>query len=47
MLAANIWHWWLGVVLFGGAVLAVLSLIGGYLKSVTAKKYPPRHSQSD
>lgn len=47
MLAANIWHWWLGVVLFGVAVLAVVGLVGGYLKSVTAQKYPPRRSRRD
>ncbi len=40
MLAANIWHWWIGLVLLGVSGLAVIGLIGGYLKSVTALKHP-------
>lgn len=47
MLAANIWHWWIGVVLLGVSVLAVIALIGGYLKSVTALKYPTRRNRDD
>lgn len=42
MLAANIWHWWVGILLLGVSVLAVVGLVGGYLKSVTAKRYPGR-----
>jgi hypothetical protein len=40
MLAANIWHWWIGLImaLAGGA--AVLGLVAGYLKQVTAQRYP-------
>jgi uncharacterized membrane protein len=41
MLAANIWHWWIGVLLLAVCVLAVVVLIGGYLKSVTAPQRPP------
>jgi formate-dependent nitrite reductase membrane component NrfD len=40
MLAPNIWHWWIGVVLALAGVGAVLSLVVGYLKSVTAMKHP-------
>lgn len=40
MLAANIWHWWIGIVMLGVGVLATLGLVGGYLKSVTSQKYP-------
>ena len=40
MLAAEIWHWWIGVVLTGGVVLAVVGLLGGYLKSVSSQRYP-------
>ena len=40
LLAANIWHWWIGVVLFVVGVVASVALIGGYLKSVSAQKYP-------
>lgn len=47
MLAANIWHWWIGVVLLGVSVLTVFGLIGGYLKSVTAQKYPTRRHRDE
>lgn len=40
MLAANVWHWWIGVALTGVGVLATLALVGGYLKSVSAQRYP-------
>jgi len=45
MLAAEIWHWWIGVVLVGVGILATVSLIVGYLKNVTAKQYPNRRQQ--
>jgi len=38
--AAKPWHFWVGVALFGGAVLAVLATIVGYLVRVTSSKYP-------
>ena len=38
--AAKPWHFWVGVTLFGGAVLAVLATIVGYLVRVTSSKYP-------
>jgi hypothetical protein len=41
MLAANIWHWWIGVALTAVGVLAVAGLAVQYLKSITAPKYPP------
>jgi len=47
MLAANIWYWWLGVILTGVGVLAVLGLIVGYLKNVTALRYPGRDHEED
>ena len=40
MLAAEIWHWWIGVTLTVVGVLASVGLIGGYLKSVSAQKHP-------
>ncbi|MFN3256019.1 MAG: hypothetical protein ACE37B_10000 [Ilumatobacter sp.] len=40
MLAAEIWHWWIGVALTGVAVLASLSLVGAYLKSVASQRHP-------
>lgn len=49
MLAAEVWHWWIGVVFLGVGVLMSVSLIGGYMKSVTSQKYPggKRGRQSD
>jgi hypothetical protein len=48
MLAAYIWHWWIGLVMLLTAGGAVLGLIVGYLKQVTAQRYPGgkrRHEQ--
>jgi len=45
MLAANVWHWWIGIVLFVVAVASVLGLAVQYLFKVTATKYPGRHQQ--
>lgn len=45
MLAAEIWYWWIAVVLVAVGVLTVLGLIIGYLKTVTAAKYPNRKQQ--
>jgi hypothetical protein len=42
LLAANVWHWWLGVVLTIVSVLAVVAVVAAYVKKVTAMKYPPK-----
>jgi hypothetical protein len=47
MLAANIWHWWIGVVLTVVGVLTVLMLVVGYLKQVTAQRYPSRRQREE
>ena len=47
MLAAEIWHWWIGVVLVAVSILAVLGLVAQYLKNVTAKQYPNRRQRRD
>jgi hypothetical protein len=47
MLAANIWHWWIGVVLTAVAVITVVMLAVGYLKQVTATRYPDRRQRQD
>ena len=47
MFAAEIWYWWIGIVLTGVGVLSVLGLIVGYLKNVTAPRYPNRRQRSD
>jgi hypothetical protein len=47
MLAAEIWHWWIGVVLVAVGILSVLGLVAQYLKNVTAKQYPNRRQRGD
>jgi len=47
MIAANIWHWWIGVLLTLVAVAAVFGLVFGYLKKVTALQYPPKRNRED
>lgn len=37
---AVIFHWWLGLLLLLGGLAATVGLIGAYLKTVTAAKYP-------
>ena len=40
MLAAYIWHWWIGLAMLIAGGAATLSLIAGYLRQVTAQRYP-------
>lgn len=40
LLAGVVWHWWIAPVLVGGALLAALATVLGYLKQVTYKRYP-------
>ena len=40
MLAANIWHWWIGVIMAVAGFVAVIALTIGYLKNVTHQRYP-------
>ena len=48
MLAAEIWFWWIGVVLAVVGVLSVLGLVAGYLKNVTSQRYPSkRHRERE
>jgi hypothetical protein len=45
---AEIFHWWLGVGLTIVSVLAVVGIIGGYLKKVVVPQYPgKRHKRED
>lgn len=37
---AVIFHFWLGLILVLSGGLVAVALIGGYLKTVTAAKYP-------
>ncbi len=47
MLAAEIWHWWIGVVLFGVSVLAVGKLVADYLRNITSGRYPNKRQRDD
>jgi Iap family predicted aminopeptidase len=40
MLAAHIWHWWIGVVLTVVSVAAAVALLVGYMKNVSSQRYP-------
>ena len=46
MLAANIWHWWIGLALVLLAVIAIVALVASYLKAVTSKQHPGRKQRS-
>jgi hypothetical protein len=46
MLAANIWHWWIGIALVLLAIVAIVALVVAYLGSVTRKQHPGRAQQS-
>jgi Na+-transporting methylmalonyl-CoA/oxaloacetate decarboxylase gamma subunit len=41
-LAAQIWHYWIGVVFFVLSILAVIGVIIGYVVKVQSLKYPKR-----
>ena len=48
MLAANIWHWWIGVVMALAAAGGTVAVVAGYLKSVTSQRYPgKKHRRED
>lgn len=47
MFAAEIWHWWIGIVLFAVSVLTLGMLVVGYLKNVTAARYPNKRQRDD
>jgi hypothetical protein len=41
VLAAQVWHFWLGVVLAISSVLVVVALAVGYLLKVMRPQFPP------
>jgi hypothetical protein len=47
MLAANVFHWWLGVILTGVGVLAVLGTAAGYLRKVTSMQHPGKRQREE
>ena len=42
LLAAQVWHYWLGWAMAIGAVLTLIALIIGYLVRVQGPQYPKR-----
>ena len=40
LLAARVWHYWVGIALLIPTVLAVVAALVSYLLKVTANKYP-------
>ncbi len=40
MLAAYIWHWWIGLVMLLAGIGATIGLIVQYLKQVSSQRYP-------
>lgn len=45
MFAAEVWHWWLGVILLLAGVGAILQTVVGYLIKVSATRYPSRRQR--
>lgn len=45
MIAAYVWHHWLGIALFLAAVGAVAQGVIGYITKVSAAKYPNRRQR--
>lgn len=37
---AVVWTFWIAPLLVGGTIFAILSIIAGYLFTVTSKQYP-------
>ena len=47
MLAAEIWLWWIGVAMLIAGVGATVGLLAGYLKQVSAQRYPGGRRQRE
>jgi len=45
VVAANVWHWWIGVALALVGGLAVLGLVGAYLKQVVSPQHPSKRQR--
>jgi hypothetical protein len=39
-LASQVWHYWIAVPMFVGAILALIATIVGYLVKVSSTRYP-------
>jgi hypothetical protein len=42
VLAGQVWHYWIGVPLAAGSVLAVIATFVGYFRKMNSLKYPRR-----
>jgi amino acid transporter len=47
MLAALVWHYWIGVVMGVGAIVTVLGVIVMYFVTVERKRYPSRRHMAE
>ena len=45
LLAAQDWHWWIGVALTPVAILMVLGTAVGYVMKVVRPRYPKRYQK--
>ncbi|MEI7507263.1 MAG: hypothetical protein WCK23_10640 [Actinomycetes bacterium] len=45
MVAAYIWHWWVGVVLTIVGILTVVGVAAGYVKQVSASRFPGKRQR--
>jgi hypothetical protein len=46
-MTAVIFHFWLGLLLLAVSVLAVVGLIGSYLKKITASQFPSKQNREE
>ncbi|MBJ7461084.1 MAG: hypothetical protein JHC90_05800 [Ilumatobacteraceae bacterium] len=45
MIAAEVWHWWIGLVFTVVGVATTLAMVVGYITKVSATKYPGRRNR--
>jgi len=45
MFAANVWHWWIGVILLIAGIGAVLQLVVFYVVKINGSRYPNRRQR--
>ncbi len=46
-MTAVIFHYWLGLILLAVSILAVVGLIAGYLKKITASQFPSKRNREE
>ena len=46
-MTAIIFHYWLGLILLAVSILAVVGLIGGYLKKIAASQFPSKQNREE